>query len=224
MSRAMRSRAHAILTVVLMLAVVSSLASCAATTEIAPASPSAPVLTRPPIPTGPTYTVRAFVTGYSYFDNTRPHSTRISHPVLHSAAGGRGTYQDPITVAVGHTRQGGRNALDWPAGTRFYVPNLRRYLIVEDTCGDGDRPQDGPCHVGYPSEASTWLNVWVGGAGGGTGEATVCMQAITGVWEVVVNPPPGLAADPGDLYSPARTWGEPVGCVTQYGDGLVRIR
>lgn len=167
------------------------------------------------------WTVRAFITGYSYFDNTPPGSGRISHPVLHDRAGGRGTYDDPVTVAIGHRHEGGRDVLDWPAGTRFYVPNLRRYLIVEDTCGDGDRPQDGPCHTGYPAEASTWLDVWIGGEGGDERDAVSCMAALTGVWTVVIDPAANYAVEPGDIYSPATEF-RPDGCSQQYGEALVR--
>ncbi len=158
--------------------------------------------------------VRAYVTGYSYFDNTPPGSVRISHPVLHATAGGTGSYDDPVTVAVGYVREDGGAVLDWSAGTRFYVPNLRRYLVVEDTCGDGETPQDGPCHTGYPSGASTWLDVWVGGEGGSERAADRCMAALSGIWDVVVDPEPGYAVDPGEISPPD-------GCSHQYGDELV---
>lgn len=177
----------------------------------------------PAVPRGPT--VRAYITGYSYFDNTPPGSVRISHPVVHTVAGGGGTYDDPITVAVGHVRQGDEDHLDWPQGTRFYVPNLRRYLMVEDTCGDGDRPQAGPCHTGYPPEASTWLDVWIGGEGGTERGSARCMETFTGVWDVVVDPEPGFAVDPGEIYRAGRPAGsddKPAGCAEQYGDELVR--
>src|SRR5690606_21632608 len=58
--------------------------------------------------------IRAYITGYSYFDNTPPGSAVVSHPVLHTVAGGQGTYDDPITVAVGHVREDGDDLLDWP--------------------------------------------------------------------------------------------------------------
>lgn len=144
-------------------------------------------------------TVTAYLTGYSVWDNTPPGSARISHPVVHREAGGTGTYDDPITVAVGHTVDGGRDVLDWAEGTRFYVPSLRRYLVVEDTCGDGPRPQDGPCHAGYPRGASTWLDVWVGGADVPRSQSDACMSEITQVTRVIVNPRPGHAVTVGPL-------------------------
>lgn len=156
-------------------------------------------------------TIKAYLTGYSYFDNTPPGSVDISNPVLHTSAGGTGTYADPITLAVGHSLIGGKDILDWPAGTRFYVPNLRKYFIAEDTCGDGSDPQSGPCHVGYPSSASTWLDLWIGGKGGTTSGSNSCMDAITGVWTVIVKPPSGLATVAGSVYGSS-------GCAKQYGN------
>jgi hypothetical protein len=158
--------------------------------------------------------IRAYLTGYSYFDNTPPGSAAVSNPVVHKQAGGTGSYADPITVAVGHVITGGRDILDWKAGTRFYVPNIRRYLIVEDTCGDGPTPQDGPCHTGFPRTASTWLDVWVGGEGGSRSGANSCLNQITAVWDVIVNPPATYAAVSGSIYGP-------VGCTHQYGNQLV---
>lgn len=133
----------------------------------------------------------AFVTGYSWFDNTPVGSPAISHPVLHRTAGGKGTYADPITVAVGHSLATGRDVLDYPAGTRFYVPHLRRYVIVEDTCGDGPTPQRLPCHslTGAPRGTTTWVDVYIGG--GPTSSSTAaesCARKITGLRTLIVNP------------------------------------
>jgi hypothetical protein len=147
--------------------------------------------------------VRAYVTGYSWYDNTPPGSPTISDPQIHSTAGGTGTYADPITVAVGHSRVGGRDILDWAAGTRFYVPALARYLIVEDTCGDGSNPQAEPCHVGYPRSASTWLDVWVGGGAMSRRSVDACTSRLTGLRTVLVDPVPGLPVRAGEIASSA---------------------
>jgi hypothetical protein len=183
------------------------------TSRSAPAPPAGPTKTpaKPPANSGDERRIRAYVTGYSYFDNTPPGSAAISNPVVHRTAGGTGTFSDPITVAVGHTISGGSDTLDWPAGTKFYVPNLRRYLIAEDTCGDGSKPQDGPCHVGFPASATTWLDVWVGGNGGSRNGADDCMGNITDVWDVLVNPGPDHVVLSGDIYSGA-------GCTQQFGN------
>ena len=61
----------------------------------------------------------AYTSGYSYWDNTPPGSADISNGVIHTKAGGAGTFDDPITVAVGHVISGGNDMLDYAAGTKF---------------------------------------------------------------------------------------------------------
>ena len=123
--------------------------------------------------------ITAYTTAYTYWDNTPPGSADISNPVLHQKAGGTGTYADPITIAVGHSIENGKDILDYPAGTRFYIPNVRRYFIVEDTCGDGDTPQNGPCHSGYPKGTTAWVDIWIDGASGSGSTADACAQTVT---------------------------------------------
>jgi hypothetical protein len=106
---------------------------------------------------------QAYTTGYGWWDNTPAGSSDISHPVIHTKAGGDGSYSNPVTIAVGHSIINGKDVLDYPAGTKMYIPNLQKYFIVEDTCGDGNTPQNGPCHQGYPAGTTTWVDVWIGG-------------------------------------------------------------
>jgi len=127
-----------------------------------------------------------YLTGYSYWDNTPPGSAEISKPVIHRKAGGKGTYSDPITIAVGHTIIGSRQTLDYKAGTRLYLPSLRKYVIVEDVCGDGRRPQDGPCHTGR--NGLPWLDIYVDGSRSRSGDATQCARRITSVRRIIMNP------------------------------------
>lgn len=131
-----------------------------------------------------------FVTAYTWFDNTPPGSTVISHPVLHQAAGGKGTYADPVTIAVGHSRKTGEDVLDIPAGTRIYLPNVRRYFIVEDTCGDGPKPEEGPCHTGAEKygDATLWMDMWIGGKDEPQSFVRNCARKATGVTTAVFNP------------------------------------
>lgn len=157
------------------------------------------------------------MTGYSVFDNTPPVSVAISHPSVHRTAGGTGTYEDPTTIAVGHSLATGEDVLDYPTGTRMYLPHLRRYGVVEDTCGDGPTPQDGPCHdlAEAPQGATTWLDVWIDGGGTTAEDAVACARQVTGLVTVVVEPRPDLAVDPGPILTPdgcART--HPVELVT----------
>ena len=109
-----------------------------------------------------------YLTGYTYFDNTPP-GADISYPTVHREAGGTGTYDDPITLAVGHSRMDGRDILDIASGTRIYIPVVRKYFVVEDTCGDGENPQLSGCHV-LSTEAQAvgaryWFDLWIGGEG-----------------------------------------------------------
>ncbi len=153
----------------------------------------------------------AYTTGYTWFDNTPPGSTAISHPVLHSRAGGTGTYADPITLAVGHSLATGSDVLDYPAGTRFYLPHVRRYFIVEDTCGDGPTPQDRACHnlAAAAPGAQTWVDLYVGGAAGDD-EAAVraCAGKVTDgdtqLHQMIKDPAPTHPVVPGPLFQNGR--------------------
>jgi hypothetical protein len=127
----------------------------------------------------------AYLTGYSYWDNTPPGSAEISKPVIHNRAGGTGTYNDPITIAVGHSISGGRQTLDFPPGTRFYLERLQKYAIVEDVCGDGNTPQNGPCHTGF--KGRPWLDIYVGGKGAQAASET-CMRRITAMQPMIMHP------------------------------------
>lgn len=136
----------------------------------------------PPTPApGEIIHLNVYTTGYGYPDNTPRNSAAIADPVLHSTAGGTGTFADPITVAVGHTIVAGKDTLDFPAGTKFYVPNLRRYFIVEDACGDGKSPQNVPCHnlSTAPKGTTLWIDLWVGGVGQTAKGTIACEEAIT---------------------------------------------
>jgi hypothetical protein len=181
-----------------------------------PASTPATVTgTAPPVsvtattPRPGTQLTSVYVTGYSWFDNTPPGSTAISHPVVHRTAGGAGSYADPVTVAVGHSLAGGTDLLDLPAGTRLYLPHLRRYGVVEDTCGNGPRPQDGPCHNLRTAPAGTrlWIDVYLGGGAGDSQDAVrACAGVVTdgggqALRSVIVGPAAGLPVVAGPIFS-----------------------
>jgi hypothetical protein len=144
-----------------------------------------------------TQTLRVFMTGYSYWDNAPARTPRIAKPVLHRIAGGTGTYEDPITLAVGHAIVDGVQILDVPAGTRFYIKRLKKYAIVEDVCGGGPSPQDGPCHTGRAG--LPWFDIWVGGQKSTARKATACARRMTGFHTVVMNPDPGLPVKKGEI-------------------------
>lgn len=153
----------------------------------------------------------AYVTGYSYYDNTPPGSARIAYPsTLHDVAAGTGSYDDPITLAVGWDRAAGPQ---WPVGSRFYVPFLRKYVIVEDQCGD--EAEDGPCYqLDEAAEgATTWIDVWVGGQGQSKRAADDCMGRITALHTVVYRPAKDYPVNRGDITSACskgQLWSEAV--------------
>ena len=154
----------------------------------------APIL---PVSNGQEQSFRGYVTGYSFWDNTPEQSAEISHPIIHELAGGVGTYTDPLTIAVGFMKTDQVDILDFPAGTRFYMPRLRKYAIVEDTCGDGNTPQDGPCHIGY--DGMPWLDIYVDGSDLEKEESEACMTKITGIQTLIMDPSPNHAVVVGDL-------------------------
>lgn len=165
-----------------------------------PATTGAPI-TSPPTSPPSGNEIRlpgTYTTGYDYADNNPPGSAQISHPGLHSEAAGTGTYADPITVAVDHL-SGGKD--QFAPGTRFYVPNLRAYLIAEDTTGE---TAPGTVH----------LDVWVDGRTSSVSSAFDCMSHITGHYLVVQNPAPNYAVIAGSL-SANNT------CRQLFGDTLV---
>jgi hypothetical protein len=129
---------------------------------------------------------KAYLTGYSWWDNTPPGSAAIARPVIHSKAGGKGTYKDPITIAVGYKLVGGSARLDYPPGTRFYLPSIQRYAIVEDICGDGPKPHLTGCKRGH--KGLPWLDIYVDGRKAGRKASDACMRRITGVQTFIINP------------------------------------
>lgn len=165
----------------------------------------------------------AYLTSYTWWDNT-PAGSRIiafrrsdGFPTLHDIAGGTGTYADPITVAVGHVIENGIDTPDFAPGTRFYIPNVRAYFITEDTCGDGDTPQNKPCHSLRAADpgADVWLDMWIDGEGVSREEADACARALTANHLVIRDPLPDYAVSAGPIISGST-------CRKQYGDTLVK--
>jgi len=164
-------------------------------TEIVAGPPSPPRKTTPADHQETEFEV--YLTGYSYWDNTPRRSAAIARPVIHELAGGTGTYHDPITIAVGHRIEDGVQTLDYPEGTLFYLPDLKKYAVVEDVCGDGDTPQLGPCHVGH--EGLPWLDIYIGGEQHDWDQAEACMREITSVHPVRMHPRDDYTVLPGTI-------------------------
>jgi len=157
----------------------------------------------------------AYVTGYGWPDNTPP-GNATSAPTGNGAAGGTGTYANPITMAAGFTPypcpdpcNAGNIALVWPAGTIFYVPNVRRYFVIADECAE--------CYA-YPSGTQTWVDLWVGGDNSSnSNDVETCESTITGNFDIIKNPPSTYEVVTGPLYS------DTSGCTEQYGNTPVPL-
>lgn len=195
-------------TVVYTLSAVNSAGTTTATTSVTVLAPP------PPPPTDET-SIWAYTTSYSYWDNTPAGSAAIAYPVIHQHAGGTGTFADPITLAVGYSIINNQSILDYPAGTKFYIPNVRRYFIVEDVCGDSATPQNGPCHTGYPAGTTTWVDMWIDGQSGTQEQVSACARFLTdsnGVAHLIIkNPASNYLVVPGPIFQNGS-------CSAQYGN------
>lgn len=159
-----------------------------------------------------------YVTGFSWYDNTPPGSATIAFPVSdgwmtkHNTADGVGTYDDPITVAVGYHSDGrlgsAEHLIDRP-GRRFYSPWMDKYFMVEDLCGDQSPPESGPCWRDYPPEAGIWIDLWVDGRAHDRSVSDACMNRITGVYAnqgIVFRPNRGLPVRQGSITQACLTY------------------
>ncbi|SMC74886.1 hypothetical protein [Kibdelosporangium aridum] len=133
-------------------------------------------------PPAPAATVSGRINFYGARNNDPPGSRAIAYTnVMHGQAGGTGTFDDPITFAAGTDR--------YQPGTKIYVPDLKRYFILEDLC---------------PQCSGTTINVWTGSA---TDSGSVdCQRSLSrnGAWAYEVGPPAGRAVVAGDLYQNGR--------------------
>jgi hypothetical protein len=178
---------------------------------VPPTPPIVPPVVVPPIVTPPTageIRYQAYTTGYAALDNTPSGSTQIDLGGHSGNAGGTGTYADPITLAVGHSIVNGQDIGDYPYGTKWYVPNLRKYFTAADSCGDGNSPQSGPCHTGY--QGHVWLDLYVGASL--QNAVLSCEDSVTDLHLVIQNPSPNYAVVSGAVFD--------TGCV-QYGDAVI---
>jgi hypothetical protein len=132
-------------------------------------------------------TVDVYVTFYGGPDNDPPGSSDISYPNgRHAAAGGTGTYTDPITLAT--------DPRELPPGTVVYDAQLQKYFVMEDECDS--------CISEWGRNQHPHVDLWTAPAGPGLG---ACEEALTPDRPVPlqINPPPGRPVDPRPLYDAA---------------------
>lgn len=177
-------------------------------------SVSAPPVTppTPPVVTGSQITItNAYTTAYGWPDNT-PAGANTTIAGVSGTAGGAGTFANPITMATGFSLAGGKETDDYAAGTKFYDPNLRKYFVIGDTCGDGNSPQTEACHKSDIA-GTVQLDMWVGGQGANTNSVLACEDAVTRVGTLIENPATNYTVVSGPVYNN--------GCAQQFGDTAV---
>ncbi|WP_051366962.1 CBM35 domain-containing protein [Hamadaea tsunoensis] len=143
-------------------------------------------------------TQQTFITFYGWYDNTPPGGD-IAYPKIHSTAGGKGTYADPITFAT--------STAELPAGKIVYVPRVKKYFIMEDGCEECSADWSGQGPNGGPNLRH--IDLWLGGQGGSAFDAIDCEDALTHynadgtpvLEPVIVDPPNNETVDNTPLFN-----------------------
>ena len=117
---------------------------------------------------GAATTDQTFLTFYGWWDNTPPGGD-IQYPQIHDTAGGVGSYDDPITFAT--------DSGELKPGTKVWVPRVRKYFIMEDSCEECSADWNGKGPNGGPKLHH--LDLWLGGKGGNAMDAIDCEDALT---------------------------------------------
>jgi len=109
-------------------------------------------------------------------------------------AGGDGTYDHPIALAVGEHS-------GYEYGQIFYLPYLKAYVKAQDTCASCDAGKQG----------RIWIDAWHGQDTGPEDELYDCQSAHTGFHTVIQDPAPDHTVVVGGLF-------ERGVCRRNYGD------
>lgn len=187
-----------------------------ATPTPTPVSTPPVVVTPPPSPTpvpavtGNELRFVAYNTLYASGDNTPAGSTQIDLGGHTGNAGGTGTFNDPITLAVGGSLINGKEVDDYAYGTKFYIPAFRKYFVAADFCGDGATPQNEPCHKSE-EPGKPQLDLYAGNASGSA--VLACEDKLTGDHLMIQNPASNYAVVTSPIFNGS--------CATTYGDMVV---
>lgn len=124
-----------------------------------------------------------YITYYGWPDND-PAGNAIAYPksdgypVIHEGAGGTGTYDNPVTFAAKIGR--------FPIGTKIYVPYIKKYVILEDTCA---------------SCTTNWIDIWIEGNGQYNDKVISCEEYWTkNNVPVEINPSPNREVSTSPLF------------------------
>jgi hypothetical protein len=139
-----------------------------------------------------------FLTFYGWWDNTPPGGD-IAYPQIHDTAGGKGSYTDPITFAT--------STSELKAGTKVWVPRVKKYFIMEDGCDECSDDWNGQGPNGGPGLRH--IDLWLGGQGGSAFDAIDCEDALTHynadstpvLEPVVVDPPSSEPYDATPIFT-----------------------
>ncbi len=131
--------------------------------------------------------------------NTIAYPKSDGYPVLHDiATEGTGTYSDPSTFATA-ADDSGKNA-EFAPGTIIYVPEVRKYFIMEDQCYE--------CGQEWSAQKSYHVDLWMGPSYGSNNDSLMsCEDQLTlgeayhGTGQIVINPPSNLAVDTTPLFT-----------------------
>ena len=143
-------------------------------------------------------TTRNFlVTLFGWPDNSPPgnaiaYPADDGYPTIHDAAGGTGTYANPVTFAT--------DQAELPIGSIVYYPYLHRYFIMEDDCTACDEDWSGQGPDGGPGLYH--IDLWANGEGGNATDAENCEDDLTqGSEAVIIDPPSTEPVDTTPLFN-----------------------
>lgn len=124
-----------------------------------------------------------YVTFYGWPDND-PAGNGIAYPGLHQGASGTGTYADPITFAT--------DPKEWKPGTILYLPYLKRYVIMEDSCAE--------CITDWKT-MKYHIDIWLESNGSFDSQVLACENTLTREkTSVEIDPPSDRPVDATPLF------------------------
>jgi len=139
------------------------------------------------------------MTWYGWWDNSPPGGD-IAHPVIHSKAGGTGTFTNPITFAVAPQVQ---NVMK--PGTKIYVPSLKDYFIMEDDCtssGPGGPAVQGQGCDGELKAGINEFDLWLNGHDSTNSKMTACEDKLTADnVNIIIKPAAGLPVNTTPIFA-----------------------
>jgi 3D (Asp-Asp-Asp) domain-containing protein len=125
---------------------------------VTPTITPSPTLVATSTPTAGTTNATVYVTYYGWPDND-PAGNAIAYPKsdgypsIHEGASGTGTFDNPVTFAAKVGR--------FPIGTKIYVPYIKKYVVLEDTCA---------------SCTTNWIDIWMESDGNNTSKVIACEE------------------------------------------------